>query len=408
MFHPFVARDVQEDAPADYAMLSDPLDAALFQATHGSLGIVAVIQLVVVPYVTERIVLSSALQEHENDVVRVFEAAGKSVRLTVEVRAFVHGHSAGGLTATRIDRVPARSGHWNPQREDLSLFDGPDAAQHLGISEKVERADLIVGAPATPILGRILQKFGERFRSHCGLASLLVSCSSHGIPDSLLQERHTREYPWRVALVANLSKLRSSAQRGEVLPRRWARLPIPKFSPEEARSPRRADLRSRSRDGQGIPPELADDRRRLSIPTGRSAIQEVLYRYSSCVTRRTSETVVVPSRTLRQPSSRSVRIPWLTAKFLMISADERLRISCRTPSFIDTNSKIPLRPRYPVMAHSSHPCASYAAVGIPPRPLVILPFPPGRRPTSTGRRQCPHRVRTRRCAIIPSRDEASR
>ena len=55
---------------------------------------------------------------------------------------------------------------------------------------------------------------------------------------------------------------------------------------------------------------------------------------SSCVTLRTSATLVIPRTTLRAPSSISVSMPLLTAVRLMVPLSTFLRVSARTSSSI--------------------------------------------------------------------------
>src|ERR1700691_5713930 len=156
-----IARCVDQDAAADYAVLGDRLDRALLQTADGGLGIVAIVQLLAIPGVAQRVVLSSALREHGDDVVGVFEAAGKGFDPTADIKPLVGGHGMNWLRADRMKRITLRAGHRNAEHEDLALLDGLDAAQDFGAGQEIKAADLVVGAPAAPVLRQPLEYVGK-------------------------------------------------------------------------------------------------------------------------------------------------------------------------------------------------------------------------------------------------------
>ena len=65
--------------------------------------------------------------------------------------------------------------------------------------------------------------------------------------------------------------------------------------------------------------------------------------------------VVSPSKMLRKPSSRSVIIPSSTAFWRITTVGARSLINARIASLMTSNSKMPLRPRYPVSLQVEQP-----------------------------------------------------
>jgi len=61
MFHPFVASDIKEDAAPHDPTVGDLLNAAFAQRADCGFGIIPVVQLIVVPDVSECVVLCGPL-----------------------------------------------------------------------------------------------------------------------------------------------------------------------------------------------------------------------------------------------------------------------------------------------------------------------------------------------------------
>ncbi|HQU12545.1 MAG TPA: hypothetical protein PLV07_13290 [Acidiphilium sp.] len=94
------------------------------------------------------------------------------------------------MTLTRTGWArPGQTGspaaHHDLQGEGFALFHGLDAAEDFGRGEEVERADLVIGAPATPVFRVVLEKFGDRDfgAERAGHGGFLVRLRTGLMPD---------------------------------------------------------------------------------------------------------------------------------------------------------------------------------------------------------------------------------
>src|SRR5262245_27659349 len=124
---------------------------------------------------TQGIILGRALRVHDDDVIGVLETAGERCRAPAEIEAFVIGQRVDRLGANRMEWVTLRPRDRHAEHEGLALLDRTDTAQDLLVSKEIETAQLIISTPASPILRRILEQFGEFdwFVRHC-ISSLVI------------------------------------------------------------------------------------------------------------------------------------------------------------------------------------------------------------------------------------------
>ena len=149
------ARDVEQHAAPDH-LLARLLDAAFLRAGGGDVAaVVAVPHVVVVHDVAEAVPLRAALQRHDDDVVgaadlavvehagiRVGAGAGHHVdRIEAAERGIL------GLAALRALLVVVER-----ERDHLALAHQPRRGDDVRGGGEVERADLVVLAPAAPVL----------------------------------------------------------------------------------------------------------------------------------------------------------------------------------------------------------------------------------------------------------------
>src|SRR5687767_10151019 len=76
---------------------------------------------------------------------------------------------------------------------------------------------------------------------------------------------------------------------------------------------------------------------------------------STCATLTISSAVVVPLRTLSLPSARRLFMPLARAALRILLVGARSNASSRSDWFIDIISKMPIRPRNPVLVQKSQP-----------------------------------------------------
>src|SRR2546427_4369167 len=107
------------------------------------------------------VVLGCALRVHDDDVIGVLETAGERLGAPAQIEAFVIGQRVDRLRANRMERITLRPRDRHAEHEGLALLDRADAAQNLLVGEEVETPKLVVRAPTSPILRRILEQFGE-------------------------------------------------------------------------------------------------------------------------------------------------------------------------------------------------------------------------------------------------------
>ena len=154
------ARDVEQHAAADHLVLG-VLDAELAQAVAVDLArIEAVIHFVFVEDVAERIPMRGALHRHVDGVVGVADARHL---------VLAAGDRVGAGRQHGVDRIPAAAEQAglravaverDAERKDLAGADQARRADDIFRRNVVERADLIVFAPAAPIL-ELLGRFGD-------------------------------------------------------------------------------------------------------------------------------------------------------------------------------------------------------------------------------------------------------
>ena len=160
-FHAAKAGDVEQHAAADHLVLG-MLDAEHREAARvDQLGVVAVIGLVLVEDVAERVPVGGALHAQHQGVVGVADL----------VPVLLAGDGVGAGRQHLVDRVEAaaeqpglRPGlvERDAEREHLA---GADQARRLDDvlgGDLVERADLVILAPATPVR-ELLGGFRDRF-----------------------------------------------------------------------------------------------------------------------------------------------------------------------------------------------------------------------------------------------------
>ena len=159
-FHAAEARDVEQHAAADHLVLG-MLDAEHGEAARvDQLGVVAVIGLVLVEDVAERVPMRGALHAQHQRVVGVADL----------VPVLLAGDGVGAGGEHLVDRVEAAAEQAvlravaverDAEREHLA---GADQARRLDDvlgRDVVERADLVVLAPAAPV-GQLLRGLGDR------------------------------------------------------------------------------------------------------------------------------------------------------------------------------------------------------------------------------------------------------
>src|SRR5262245_10240076 len=108
---------------------------------------------------TKSVVLCRPLGVHHNDVVGVFKPPREGLGTSTEIEPFVVGQRMDGLGPNRMQWVALRTGDRDTEHEGLALLDGANATQNLFVGEKVQTAQLIVGAPAAPVLRCVLEQF---------------------------------------------------------------------------------------------------------------------------------------------------------------------------------------------------------------------------------------------------------
>ena len=102
----------------------------------------------------QRIELGRSLQEHLDAVVRELGAAGQGGHIAADITFLVDHCLALGRRAPRPQRITIRVADDLAAGEHLALAHGADAAKNLLIGQEVQRADLVLRAPTSPVGGR--------------------------------------------------------------------------------------------------------------------------------------------------------------------------------------------------------------------------------------------------------------
>lgn len=159
---PPVASDVDEDSATDDALLRDGKNAGLRHSSRGGLGGVSVVDLISAPQVPQRVVLAGPLQIHGDHVVGELRVTVRCRAVTVEVHAAVHDVDPLGRSAcTGKSRVTLGVSDLDLECEGLSRPDLGGTGKRLLGSEKIERTDFVVVAPAAPVRGLVREKFDD-------------------------------------------------------------------------------------------------------------------------------------------------------------------------------------------------------------------------------------------------------
>ena len=161
--HAAKARDVEQHAAADHLVLR-MLDAEHVEALGiDQLGVVAVIGLVLVEDVAERIPMRGALHAQHQRVVGVADL----------VPVLPLGDRVGAGRQHLVDRIEAAAEQAvlrpvgverNAEREDLAGADQACRLDDVLRRDLIERADLVVLAPAAPVL-ELFRRLGDGLSS---------------------------------------------------------------------------------------------------------------------------------------------------------------------------------------------------------------------------------------------------
>jgi hypothetical protein len=158
-------RHVEQDAAADH-LAPGMLDAELAEAVAIDLTRVeAVVHLVFVEDAAERVPVGRGLHRHVDGIVGVAQ---------LQHLVVAPGDRIGAGRQHGVDRIPAAAEQAglraatierDAEREDLAGADQSRRADDFLRRDMVERADLIVLAPAAPIL-ELLGRFGDSLFAH--------------------------------------------------------------------------------------------------------------------------------------------------------------------------------------------------------------------------------------------------
>src|SRR5215471_9201012 len=170
--HAAEAGDVEQHA-ASYHLALGMLDAQHAEPLGiDELGVITVVGLVLVEDVSERIPVSRPLHAQVQRVVGVTDLvpvlpAGDGVRAGRQhlVDRIEASAEQAGLRAVAVER--------DAEREYLAGADQPGGLDDILRRDVVERADLIVLAPAAPVL-QLLRGFGNRLSAHLDIHRLLL------------------------------------------------------------------------------------------------------------------------------------------------------------------------------------------------------------------------------------------
>ncbi len=157
-----IAGSIEKDAASNDAALAEGIDAILFHAAHRGRSIVAVPDLVVVPGMSQSVVLGRSLQEHDHEVVSVLESSIEGCQLAADIVALILRHQTLGRSAARPDGIAALAADGHTQGNDLPLFHALDAAQDLSGRQEIERANFVIRSPTSPVVWRIGEEVVQR------------------------------------------------------------------------------------------------------------------------------------------------------------------------------------------------------------------------------------------------------
>jgi hypothetical protein len=150
---PFVPGQVGQHRPADDPALGQRADARAGQAAGRRPRRVAVPQPVAAPGVAERVHVGRAVAGQGDAVLGVLRAAGQRRRTAVGVVALVMVHDVPGRGTPRQDGVSVRAEQGQREGEPLAGADaGRRGRRDQGVVEQVGPADLVLLAPAAPVL----------------------------------------------------------------------------------------------------------------------------------------------------------------------------------------------------------------------------------------------------------------